>query len=81
MKAVDLPLPMAASPAPAPEPIMAAPADRAELLEILTRLTQEAKMPTGLKNARFVRVPATLYMAAHDAVRRELHALGQAFGE
>lgn len=81
MKPFDAPLPMAESPAPPPESIMAPPADRAELLDLLTRLTQEAKMPDSVKNARFVRVPADLYMAAHDMVRRELHALGQAFGQ
>lgn len=66
---------MPAGPAPQLEPFVAPPADRAELLALLTRITQEAKMPPGVKNARFVRVPADLYLAAHDVVRRELASL------
>lgn len=64
---------MPASTLPESCPIpLTGPADRAELLELLTRLTQEAKMPDGVKRARFVRIPADLYMAAHAIVRREL---------
>ena len=72
MKPIDAPLPMPAIPAdpvtPAPEPA----AERGELLALLTRITQEAKMPAGVKNARFVRLPADLYLAAHAIVVREL---------
>jgi len=63
---------MPGKPLPDLAPIMAPPAPREELLVLLTRITQEAKMPPGVKNARFVRVPADLYLAAHDVVRREL---------
>lgn len=72
MRQIDTPLPMPAGEAPRLEPITVPPADRAELLAILTRITQEAKMPPGIRNARFVRVPADLFLLAHDAVRREL---------
>ncbi len=74
MKQIDAPLPMAGGPAPTLEPVVRPPADRGELLAILTRITQDAKMPAGVKNARFVRVPADLYLAVHDVVRRELAA-------
>lgn len=72
MKAVDAPLPMPGGPAPILEPIVLPPADRSELLDLLTRITQQAKMPDGVKRARFVRIPAQLYMDAHAIVRREL---------
>lgn len=72
MKPIDATLPMPpGDPVPVTE-LLPPPADREELLEVLTRITQEAKMPAGVKNARFVRVPADLYLAAHDVVRREL---------
>lgn len=72
MKPIDATLPMPAASSPEPLVIVSPPADREELLAILTRITQEAKMPPGVKHARFVRVPADLYLAAHDVVRREL---------
>lgn len=72
MRQIDTPLPIASP--PVPEVPMAAqpPASRGELLALVTRLTQEAKMPPSVKNAHFVRVPSSLYLDAAELVRREL---------
>jgi hypothetical protein len=77
MKQIDAPLPMTTEHLAPLEPVTTPPASRNDLLEIITRLTQEAKMPDGVKNARFVRIPADLYLAAHDVVRRELAGMAE----
>lgn len=70
MQHIDAPLPML-RPNVAPDDPPPAPT-REELLAIVTSITQDAKMPPGVRNARFVRIPAHLYLSAHDMVRREL---------
>lgn len=78
MKSIDTALPMAApihTPEPAPEP--APPVSRRDLIQLLTRITQEAKMPPSVTRAKFVRLPAELYMEAHAVVLRELGGLAQ----
>jgi hypothetical protein len=77
MRQIDTALPMAGPAVPEVTIAPQQPASRAELLELVTRLTQEAKMPPSVKNARFVRVPAHLYLVAADVVRRELASLAE----
>jgi hypothetical protein len=70
---VDAQLPMPPSPVEAPPP--PAPADRQELLALLTQIGSQCRMPPGLKQAQFVRLPAALFQQVHDVMQRELAAL------
>lgn len=72
MPKVDAPLPMIAAPmAEQPiEPLL--PATREELVELVAKIGLSCKMPPGVKNARFVRLPSELFLEVSAIVSREL---------